>query len=64
VPGLALPEGALDIEYDIRDVAYADCRYVVAGTYTIQVPGAIDPPALASEVGPLLLTADACEPTR
>jgi hypothetical protein len=59
--GLALPEGALDIEYDIRDVAYADGRYVVAGADAIQIPGALDPPPFAREVGPLLLTADVCE---
>ncbi|MET0412035.1 MAG: hypothetical protein ABW217_12110 [Polyangiaceae bacterium] len=63
-PGMPLPEDALNIEYSIYDIAYADCRYVLAGTYTIQIPGALDPPLFAREVGPLLLTAEACPPAR
>jgi len=64
LPGITLPEGAINVEYHIRDVAYADCRYVVAGTYAIQVPGALDSPPFAREVGPLLLTANVCESAR
>jgi hypothetical protein len=39
-------------------VAYGNCRYVIAGTYEILVPGALDPPDFRSEIGPLLITAD------
>jgi hypothetical protein len=59
-PGMPLPEDALNIEYSINDVAYADCRYVVVGSYNIQIPGALDPPLFSREIGPLLLTAEAC----
>jgi hypothetical protein len=61
-PVMDVPEGALDVEYLISDVAYADCRYVLAGSYTIHIPGALDPPLFVGEAGPLLLTAEACPP--
>jgi hypothetical protein len=62
VPGLPLPDGAYTIEYDVQDVAYANCRYVAAGTYSVLVPGALDPPPLSSEIGPFLITADVSAP--
>lgn len=62
VPGLALPEGAIDVEYELNDIAYGDCRDVVAGAYTVTVPGALDPPPFASEIGPWLMVADVATP--
>jgi hypothetical protein len=62
VPGLPLPDGAYTIEYDVQDVAYANCRYVAAGTYSVLVPGALDPPPFSSEIGPFLITADVSAP--
>jgi hypothetical protein len=62
VADVARPDGALRVEHRIEDVAYGDCRYVAAGVYTIQVPGALDPPPFASEIGPLLITAALAAP--
>ena len=62
VPGLPLPEGAMTVEYSVSDIAYGDCRYVVAGTYTVTVPGALDWPPFWGEKGPFLITADLAHP--
>jgi hypothetical protein len=57
-----MPDGVLNVSYSIRGMAYADCRYVLAGVYALEVPGAIDPLPFASEIGPFLITAEACPP--
>lgn len=55
LPRLALPLGATTIEYNVADIAYANCRHVAAGSYRILIHGAIDAPSFGSETGPLLL---------
>lgn len=58
VPGLPVPEDAVEIAYEIADIAYGHCRYIAAGAYRVIIRGALDPPAWWRETGPLLLTAD------
>jgi len=52
LPGIALPAGTLNVVYDVNGIAHGACRYVVAGVYTVTIPGALDPPPFSSEIGP------------